>query len=180
VAVDSRPEVTDAALAIAPARIPDDLAEVRALFEEYAAWLGVDLGFQGFGVELAGLPGAYAPPLGALLLARLGDRVVGCVAVRPLAGGACEMKRLFVRPAARGLGAGRALAAASLEAARRAGHLRMRLDTLDRMAAAMALYHSLGFREIPAYYDSPLAGTHYMERTLEPGTAAGGAPGGVP
>jgi ribosomal protein S18 acetylase RimI-like enzyme len=148
-----------------------DLAEVRALFEEYAAWLGVDLGYQRFAEELASLPGAYVPPTGALLLAADGERVIGCVAMRALDSETCEMKRLFVRAAGRGTGAGRALVEAILAAGRAAGYRRMRLDTMERMQAAIALYRSLGFREIAAYYPSPVAETHYFERELTPDAA---------
>lgn len=152
---------------IAPARFPEDLELVRALFREYADGVGVDLSFQDFDAEVAGLPGDYAPPRGAVLLARVEDRVLGCVAMRPLGDGACEMKRLFLRAEARGSGAGRALALAILEAARRAGYERMRLDTLPTMRAAISLYRSLGFREIAPYRFNPVPGTLYFERELE-------------
>src|SRR5690349_14674479 len=136
-----------------------DADEARRLFREYEAALGVDLAFQGFDRELEGLPGAYARPEGRLLVARLGDETVGCVAMRPLAPGICEMKRLFVRPEARGHGVGRALAAAVIDAAREERYERMRLDTLPQMVEAHPLYESLGFREIEPYYDSPVSGT---------------------
>jgi ribosomal protein S18 acetylase RimI-like enzyme len=153
-------------LTIRPATGATDLADVRALFAEYAAWLGVDLSYQRFAEELASLPGAYVPPAGALLLAVDGERVFGCVAMRALDRETAEMKRLFVRPAGRGTGAGRALVAAVLAAARACGYRRMRLDTMERMQAAIALYRSLGFREIAAYYPSPVAETHYFEIDL--------------
>jgi len=159
-----------AALTIESARIPEDLPEVRRLFAEYAAWLGVDLSFQNFDDEVAGLPGAYVPPRGALLLARLGDRVLGCVAMRPQSEDACEMKRLFVRDEARGHGVGRALAEAVIDAGRRAGYARMRLDTLAVMTSAHALYEALGFREIAPYTYNPLPGTRFLERVLTTGT----------
>jgi ribosomal protein S18 acetylase RimI-like enzyme len=152
--------------------VADDLPVVAALFREYVAELGIDLSFQGFEAEVAGLPGRYAPPAGALLLA-LGPsgEALGCVAVRPLdASGTCEMKRLHVRPAARGGGLGRALACAALEFAAEAGHVRMRLDTLPSMRAAHALYQSPGFVRTAPYYDTPLAGTVFMEKTLRAGT----------
>lgn len=133
-------------LRIVPADGPGDLDAVRALMEEY--WAAFDLSpcFQGFARELAELPGAYAPPAGALLLARVGEDVAGVVALRPMMeAGACEMKRLYVRPAFRGRGIARALVAAVLSEARARGYGVLRLDTLDRMAAARQLYAELGF-----------------------------------
>ncbi len=145
-----------------------DLPAVAQLFRDYAAALEVDLSYQGFAAELAALPGAYAPPAGALLLAcSPGGEPLGCVAVRPLADdGCCEMKRLHASPHARGLGIGRALAMAAIEAATRAGYRTMRLDTLASMVAAQGLYRRLGFEVTPAYYDSPVAGTIFMRRRL--------------
>jgi len=158
----SRPTRVD----IAPATGPADIEEIRVLFLEYARSLGVDLAFQGFEDELAGLPGAYAPPDGRLLLARLGETVVGGVGLRPFAPGICEMKRLYVRPAHRALKAGRALAEAVIAEARAIGYRAMRLDTLPGMEAAQALYAALGFRDIPPYYENPIAGTRYCELDL--------------
>jgi GNAT superfamily N-acetyltransferase len=149
------------------ARVPEDIAAVRRLFRAYADWLAVDLCFQGFERELAELPGAYAPPAGRLLLARVGGDVVGCVGLRPLEPGVCEMKRLWVEPGFAGRGIGRSLAETIIAAAREIGYGRMRLDTIPaRMPAAQHLYASLGFREIPAYYHNPLSGVVMLELEL--------------
>ena len=147
-----------------------ELEEVRAIFREYAAGLGVDLCFQNFDEELAGLPGDYAAPRGALFLARVDGEVAGCCALRPMDNAdypnAAEMKRLYVRRAFRGFGLGRQLAEAALDAARRAGYDCVLLDTLDDMEAARALYEELGFNEIPPYYHNPIAGAHYLKADL--------------
>lgn len=158
--------MSEPSVAIGAAAGAADMETVRALFIEYQRWLGVDLCFQGFEAELATLPGQYAPPTGGLWLARVDGALAGTVGLRPLQAGVCEMKRLWVRPAYRGLGLGRRLAATSIEAARRGGYRDMVLDTLGHMAAARALYGSLGFREIPAYYDNPLADVRYLELDL--------------
>jgi ribosomal protein S18 acetylase RimI-like enzyme len=155
--------------AIRSAGSPADVATARALFREYADSLGVDLCFQDLETELATLPGAYHPPHGALLLAaRDGEEdAVGCVALRPLEPPAiAELKRLYVRPKARGLGLGAALTEAALERARAAGYAHIRLDTLPTMTAAQALYRRLGFREIAPYRSNPIPGALYMERDL--------------
>jgi len=158
-------EADAAIVAIVPADGPDDLAQVRALFLEYARCLNVSLCFQGFEEELAGLPGKYAPPGGALLLARVGGAVAGVVGLRPIGEGVCEMKRMYVRPEFRGTGAGRGLAERIVAIGRDAGYRAMRLDTLAHLTAARALYERLGFREIPAYYHNPLDGVLYYEKT---------------
>jgi GNAT superfamily N-acetyltransferase len=145
----------------------DDLAAARRLFRAYADWLAVDLRFQDFERELATLPGAYAPPRGRLLLARVGGEAAGCVALRPLEQGICEMKRLWVEPGFAGFGLGRDLALAIIEAAREAGYQRMRLDTMPaRMPAAQHLYGTLGFVEIAPYYHNPLDGVVMLELAL--------------
>jgi putative acetyltransferase len=145
---------------------PGQIAHVRPLFEEYARWLGIDLGFQGFAQELAGLPGLYAPPRGRLLLASVGEQTVACAALRPLPDSTCEMKRLYVLPAFRTLGIGKNLAQRIIDEGRSIGYSRMRLDTLPWMSAAIHLYETLGFVRCGAYYDTPLADTVFMELRL--------------
>ena len=145
-----------------------ELVTARELFEEYRTALNISLCFQNFDQEVAGLPGNYAPPAGRLLLAIEGDEVAGCIALRPLAGNACEMKRLYVRPQFRGQGLGQKLVAAVIEAARGIGYEYMRLDTLPgKMDQAIALYRSIGFREIAPYYHNPVAGALFMELALQ-------------
>ena len=147
-----------------------DIELVRGIFQEYARSLRIDLCFQNFEEELANLPGDYNPPRGALLLARIKDEVAGCCALRPLDSvdypNACEMKRLYVRPAFRSLGLGRLLAEAIMDSARMADYDCILLDTLDDMEAARALYVELGFQEVPPYYHNPIAGAHYLKADL--------------
>jgi GNAT superfamily N-acetyltransferase len=149
---------------------PAQLDAVREVFREYAAGLGVDLCFQNFEAELAGLPGDYAPPGGALLIAQVDGHLAGCAALRALAdvdyANACEMKRLYVRRAFRGFGLGRLLAQALIDRAREAGYSNMLLDTLDDMESARGLYETLGFEEIPPYYYNPIPGAHYLRADL--------------
>ena len=149
---------------------PEELAAVRAIFQEYADSLGVDLCFQQFDEELASLPGEYAAPRGALFLASVDGEIAGCCALRPLDTAdypnAAEMKRLYVRKPFRNFGLGRQLAEATLDAAREAGYASVLLDTLDEMETARALYEELGFQEIPPYYHNPIPGAHYLKATL--------------
>lgn len=148
----------------------EDIEVVRALFLDYQADLGIDLCFQGFSAELDQLPGVYAAPNGAIALALVDGRPAGCCAFRPLEGSdhlnACEMKRLFVRPAFRGFGLGRQLVDLILSEARLAGYTNMLLDTLTDMEAARALYQEAGFYEVAPYYHNPIAGAHYLKVEL--------------
>ncbi|MCI0409438.1 MAG: GNAT family N-acetyltransferase [Acidobacteria bacterium] len=147
----------------------DEIAIARGLFREYEAELGMDLCFQGFERELAGLPGDYAPPSGRLLLAWMNGQPVGCVALRRIEEGVCEMKRLYLKPSMRRGGAGRLITLTLIQEARTLGYRRLRLDTLPVMKAAIALYRSLGFQSIPPYRHNPIEGVLYLE--LDLGTA---------
>lgn len=153
-----------ARIAIGAAETAEEIASAKRLVGEYAASLGFDLAYQDFAAELEGFPGKYVPPSGALLIGRLDGAIRGMVALRDLGQGIAEMKRLYVRPAARGSGLGSELAVAIVESGRAMGYRAMRLDTVpgehDR---AIALYGRLGFREIAAYYESPIPGTLYFQ-----------------
>lgn len=164
------PDLPELNIELVTPSTPEEMIAVRQIFTEYAQSLNVDLCFQDFESELQQLPGEYAPPRGALLLALVNQQVAGCCALRPLDSAddpnAAEMKRLYVRPAYRRLGLGRQLAEAILDAARQCGYSCVLLDTLDEMETARALYEDLGFEEIPPYYHNPLAGAHYLKVML--------------
>jgi len=144
----------------------EDIADVRRMLSEYVEWIGLDLAFQEIDAELDGLPGDYAPPYGALFVAGHGERLGGMIGLRLLEGRICEMKRLFVRPEARGQGLATRLIDAVLADARRIGYVEMRLDTLPMMIDAQSLYVATGFRDIAPYYDTPIAGTRFMAKAL--------------
>jgi ribosomal protein S18 acetylase RimI-like enzyme len=148
------------------AELPRDLVAVRSLFREYADSLGIDLEFQGFEAEMAALPGKYEAPVGRLLLAWSGTEAVGCIALRQLEGNSCEIKRLYVRPQARGEQLGRRLVERICQEAREAGYSRICLDTLPTMASAQKLYQSLGFRPIDPYVFNPIPGTKFLALDL--------------
>lgn len=152
---------------IKPAQTETEIEAVRRLFQEYEAFLDVDLCFQSFEEELATLPGKYSRPSGDLLIGLDGKRTVGCVAVRKLDDGVCEMKRLFVRPEARGTGLGRQLAQEIIAVARELDYTLMRLDTLEWLTEAMHLYETLGFRRTISYYANPLPDVVYLELELK-------------
>lgn len=152
---------------IIQAETPGQIEEVRKLFREYEAWLGLDLCFQNFEAEITNLPGKYALPGGRLFLAFVDDAAAGCIALRKLEKDICEMKRLYVRSEFRALGLGRTLIEKLINEARLTGYEKMRLDTLpDKMAKAVKLYKSYGFCAIPAYYPNPYGETLYMEKDL--------------
>lgn len=148
------------------AHAPAEMAAARELIQEYAQSLGLDLTYQNFQAEITNFPGSYSEPLGALLLAPRNAEFLGCIALRPISADTAEMKRLYVRPAARGTGLGRKLTEAIIEAARAAGYRHIYLDTLPSMTTALALYHALGFRPIPSYYSGAPPGTNFLGLTL--------------
>jgi ribosomal protein S18 acetylase RimI-like enzyme len=153
-------------LKLVQAQSEEQIGQARELFMEYAAATGIDLCFQNFDAELAALPGDYAPPDGRLFLALDGTQVAGCVALRKIDAETCEMKRLYVRPALRGTGAGKSLALKIIEEARSLGYTRMRLDTLPSMQRAITLYRALGFQPIEPYRYNPEEGALFMELAL--------------
>lgn len=144
----------------------ENLKFIKTLFKEYASSLDFDLDFQDFDKELANFPGDYAPPKGCLLLAKDEDKIAGCVALRELSEGVCEMKRLYVKPQFRGLGIGKTLAEAIIQEAQKIGYTRIRLDTAPSMQEARALYMSLGFKKISPYRYNPIEGAEFMELSL--------------
>ncbi|OCT52334.1 putative N-acetyltransferase [Cladophialophora carrionii] len=160
------------AFSIQPVRNATQLADIISLFYVYAASLGFDLAFQDFDGEMASMPGKYSPPEGELLLARdEAGLAIGCVGLRSLphtegTARVCEMKRLYVSPAGRGSGVGKALASTIISTAEKLGYSEMRLDTLPSMVAALNMYRALGFEDIPAYYETPLEGTHFLALKL--------------
>ncbi len=164
--MQSAPAGSDTRLRIVSAETAEQLDVIRALFREYQAHIAVDLCFQSFEEELAALPGKYAAPAGRLLLAYWGKEVAGCVALRSLGEGVCEMKRLFVRPQFHGKQIGWALAQRIVQEGKAGGYARMRLDTLPIMGKAQALYETLGFRDIAPYCANPVPGVRYMEKIL--------------
>ena len=153
-------------ITIIPATTPEQIRIVHSLFEEYARGLNISLCFQNFSQELAELPGSYAPPKGRLLLASVTGHAAGCVGIRSIEPGICEMKRLYVPPNFRGRGIGQRLASAAIHEAREAGYKVVRLDTLDSMKSAQNLYQELGFRPIAPYYHNPVAGVVFLELNL--------------
>ncbi len=164
--------ITGSHLRLATPNSPQELDALRGILGDYAKELGIDLCFQGFAAELAGLPGDYAPPGGNLLTALVDGVIAGCCALRPLKSlaypNACEMKRLFVRQAYRSAGVGHKLVEAMLDFASFAAYDYVLLDTLDDMKRARALYQEFGFEEIPPYYNNPIAGAHYLMAKLKP------------
>lgn len=160
------PTSSDNSFTIAPARTPTEMISAAALFRAYAATLPIDLAPQGFSRELDSLPGVYGPPGGELLLAKRGDHVLGCIALKPLTPGVAEIKRLFVRPRERKAGLGKALVTAAIAAARQMGYGEIKLDTLPSMEGAIALYRGFGFAPIAPYGSHPYPGLMCFGRKL--------------
>jgi putative membrane protein len=168
-AADLTPIIPERLIRIRPAHTDADIQVTRELFAEYGQSLGFSLCFQNFDLEFATLPGKYSPPRGRLLLAEVDGRPAGCIALRPLEEGVCEMKRLYVRPDYRGLGLGRQLAETVIAEAKEIGYFAMRLDTVeDKMQSAVALYRALGFHEIGPYTTNPVPGAKFMQLELAP------------
>jgi GNAT superfamily N-acetyltransferase len=161
------PTSSDNSFLIAPARSATEMISAAALFRAYAASLLVDLAPQGFSQELNSLPGIYGPPAGELLLAKRGDHLLGCIALKPLAPGVAEIKRLFVRPKARGAGVGKTLVTAAITAAAELGYSEIKLDTLPQMEGAIALYKSNGVVPIPPYGSHPDPGLICLGKTFQ-------------
>jgi len=162
------PTSSDSSFTIAPARSTTEMISAAALFRAYAATLPVDLAPQGFSQELESLPGVYGPPGGELLLAKRGDHVLGCIALKPLEPPkVAEIKRLFVRPQARGKGVGKALVQAAIMAAKQLGYGEIKLDTLPGMEGAIALYKAAGFTAIPTYGSHPYPGLMTLGKKLD-------------
>ena len=160
------PTSSDSSFTIAPARSATEMISAAALFRAYATTMAIDLAPQGFSQELGSFPGVYCPPSGELILAKRGDHVLGCIALKPLAPGVAEIKRLFVRPKARKGGVGKTLVEAALMAAKQLGYREVKLDTLPEMAAAIALYKSFGFALILPYGSHPYPGLVTLGKTL--------------
>ena len=142
------------------------MPQVRAMLREYVAWVGLDLTFQDIDAELDGLPGDYAPPRGALLVAVDGPRYLAMIALRPLDERTAEMKRLYVRPDARGRGLARELISRLCDEAGRLNYAEIRLDTLPKMGDAQAIYERYGFVDIEPYYETPIVGTRFMSKKI--------------
>ncbi|WP_420332787.1 GNAT family N-acetyltransferase [Roseibium sp.] len=159
---------SDTHILVAPVETTDELEAVKTLFRAYVDWLNIDLSYQGFEEELAGMPGKYAPPRGALFVAKTPDgAILGCVGLRAFdEDGRCEMKRLYVLPEGRGKRVGAALVGRVIEAAVDAGYSEMLLDTLPTMTGAIKLYRAAGFEEVPAYYETPIRETVFFRKSL--------------
>lgn len=169
--ISTKVGVGETAIRTLSARDVNELEQVRQFFRNYTAWLGVDLSYQGFDAEMAALPGRYSAPDGGLYYAQVTEngikRGAGCVGIRQLSDGVCELKRLYVEPEFRGQGLGRDLALVAIREARRIGYRKILLDTLPAARIAVKLYRELGFTEAPAYYQTPIEGTQFLALDLE-------------